>query len=52
MKTLEVIRIMDGFEKRLAHLQKEYDDFKEIVDSEDKPKKVGVTKTKYKKEQD
>jgi hypothetical protein len=36
MKTLEVIRKMDGFEKRLADLTKEYNAFKEEVDGKQK----------------
>ena len=49
MKTLEVIRKMDGFEKRLANLKKEFDNFKDKVDNKeskivDTPKPVNKKK--------
>lgn len=50
MKTLEVIRKMDGFEKRLADLTKDYIVFKESVNGkEKKSKKVDTFKSNAKK---
>lgn len=49
MKTLEVIRKMDGFEKRLADFIKQYNEFKDKVNSKEKSKKVDIPKSKTKK---
>ena len=46
MKTLEVIRKMDNFEKRLNDLTKEYKEFKKSV--EEAPKKLESSKTSKK----
>ena len=52
MKTLEVIRKMDGFEKRLADLTKQFNSFKDEVNGRKESKKVdsGKSKTKNFKE--
>lgn len=44
MKTLEVIRKMDGFEKRLADLTKQFKDFKDKVNGKKESKKVDTSK--------
>jgi hypothetical protein len=49
MKTLEVIRKMDGFEKRLADLVKDYNSFKEEIDGKQKESKTDSPKNKSKK---
>jgi hypothetical protein len=59
MKTLEMRRVMDGFEKRLSDLTKEYNAFKEKINGKEKEpieeaesKKVDVSKKNTKKFKD
>jgi len=49
MKTLEVIRKMDGLEKRFADLKKEFDELKEQVNGKKESKKVDTYKSNTKK---
>ncbi len=49
MKTLEVIRKMDGLEKRFADLKKEFDELKKQVNGKEKSKKVDMSKSNIKK---
>jgi hypothetical protein len=49
MKTLEVVRKMDGFEKRLADLIKEYNSLKEEIDGRQKESMKDSPKTKKSK---
>jgi uncharacterized protein YihD (DUF1040 family) len=49
MKTLEIVRKLDGFEKRLADLTKDYSIFKESINGEKESKKVDTSKSNTKK---
>jgi hypothetical protein len=49
MKTLEVIRKMDGLEKRFADLKKEFDQLKKQVNGKEESKKVDTFKSNAKK---
>lgn len=49
MKTLEIVRKLDGFEKRLADLTKDYNVFKKSVNGKVESKKVDTSKLNTKK---